>query len=70
MLLCFCLILPSALRLRMGGGAPPPQSDGNLQEDLPVSGTQINKKRVSASLRAHKTKSPKKSQTHRQTANR
>jgi len=29
-----------------------------------------SKKRVSASLRAHKTKSPKKLQTHRQTANR
>ena len=40
------------------------------QEVLPVSGTQISKKRVSASLRAHKTKSPQKSQTHRQTANR
>ena len=51
------------------GGAPPPKVM-ETRRKFSVSGTQISKKRVSASLRAHKTKSPKKLQTHRQTANR
>jgi hypothetical protein len=63
-------LLNSAFCNSGNGWCSPPQSDGNSLEVLPVSGAQISKKRVSASLRAHKTKSPKKSQTHRQTANR
>ena len=66
MLLCFCLILPSALIQAMNGWCSPPQSDGNSQEVLAVSGTQNKQKKGICELRAHKTKRPKKSQTHRQ----